>query len=349
MAESPAAIVAVELVDFHPGHVLDPLDDELGDAVATAHVIGGSWVGVHHHRLQLAPVMGIDEAGGVHQRDAVVQCEAAARKDEARPPHRNGDGDAGGHERTTTIRCQFGVLAGVEIHSRIPRVRGAGQWKPVIQSANAYLNHPHTIFTPARQSATIGPGNRVVSVLVWMDLEMTGLDPVDHVIVEIATLVTDDELNIVAEGPDLVVHQPAERLAVMDDFVTNMHKTSGLLELIHASTVSEAEAMTRTLEFIKQHSPEPGKIPLAGNSIRTDRSFLAKYMPEIENWLHYRCVDVSTVKELVKRWYPGLEHTRPSTGVSHRAMDDIRDSVAELRYYREKVFRGSGGPAEQTP
>ena len=184
-------------------------------------------------------------------------------------------------------------------------------------------------------------------MLVWMDLEMTGLNPDVHVIVEIATLVTDDDLNIVAEGPDLVIHQPEDRLVHMDDFVTNMHKTSGLLELIHASTISESEAMTLTLDFIKTHSPEPGKIPLAGNSIRTDRSFLAKYMPDIENWLHYRCVDVSTVKELVKRWYPGLEHARPSTGVLHRAMDDVRDSVAEMRWYREKVFR-SATPGEGT-
>lgn len=173
-----------------------------------------------------------------------------------------------------------------------------------------------------------------------MDLEMTGLDPEVHVIVEIATLVTDDELNIVAEGPDLVVHQPPERLAKMDEFVTNMHRTSGLLDLITSSGVSEADAMSQTLEFIKQYSPEKGKVPLAGNSIRTDRTFLAKYMPEIEYWLHYRCVDVSTVKELVRRWYPGLEHARPSTGVLHRAMDDVRDSVAELKYYREKVFVG---------
>ncbi|MSZ54811.1 MAG: oligoribonuclease [Actinobacteria bacterium] len=175
-----------------------------------------------------------------------------------------------------------------------------------------------------------------------MDLEMTGLDAETQVIVEIATLVTDDELNIIAEGPDLVIFQPDEALATMDDFVTNMHTTSGLLELIKTSTVSHDEAMQQTLDFIKLHSPEPGKIPLCGNSIRTDRTFLAKYMPEIENWLHYRCVDVSTVKELVKRWYPGLEHARPSTGgMTHRAMDDIRDSVDEMKYYRDKVFRTS--------
>jgi oligoribonuclease len=173
-----------------------------------------------------------------------------------------------------------------------------------------------------------------------MDLEMTGLDESRHVIVEIATLVTDDDLNIIAEGPNLVIHQPDEVMAEMDDFVTNMHTVSGLLEKIKTSTISEADAMQQTLDFIKEHSPEPNKIPLCGNSIRTDRTFLAKYMPEIENWLHYRCVDVSTIKELVKRWNPGLEHARPkSEGITHRAMDDIRDSVAELKFYRDKVFR----------
>jgi oligoribonuclease len=177
-------------------------------------------------------------------------------------------------------------------------------------------------------------------MLIWMDLEMTGLDESRHVIVEIATLVTDDDLNIIAEGPNLVIHQPDEVMAQMDDFVTNMHTVSGLLEKIKSSTISEAEAMQQTLDFIKEHSPEPNKIPLCGNSIRTDRTFLAKYMPEIENWLHYRCVDVSTIKELVKRWNPGLEHARPkSEGITHRAMDDIRDSVAELKFYRDKVFR----------
>lgn len=177
-------------------------------------------------------------------------------------------------------------------------------------------------------------------MLIWMDLEMTGLDESRHVIVEIATLVTDDDLNIIAEGPNLVIHQPDEVLAEMDDFVTNMHTVSGLLEKIKSSTISESQAMQQTLDFIKEHSPEPNKIPLCGNSIRTDRTFLAKYMPEIENWLHYRCVDVSTIKELVKRWNPGLEHARPkSEGVTHRAMDDIRDSVAELKFYRDRVFR----------
>ena len=186
-------------------------------------------------------------------------------------------------------------------------------------------------------------------MLIWMDLEMTGLDVERHVIVEIATLVTDDELNIIAEGPDLVIHQPDEALAQMDDFVTNMHTTSGLLDLIKASTITVEDAMRQTLEFIQIHSPEQGKIPLCGNSIRTDRTFLDKYMPEIEHWLHYRCVDVSTVKELVRRWNPGLEHARPkSEGITHRAMDDIRDSVAELKFYRERVFK-SGDETKKKP
>lgn len=172
-----------------------------------------------------------------------------------------------------------------------------------------------------------------------MDLEMTGLNPSVDVILEIATLATDDELNIVAEGPDLVIATPQEQLDVMDPFVVDMHTKSGLLEAIGRSTVTHDDAMNQTLEFIKMHSPEAGKVPLCGNSIGTDRRFLAKYMPDIENWLHYRCVDVSSVKELVKRWYPGLEHARPAKPNNHRAMDDIRDSVAELRFYREKAFR----------
>lgn len=187
-------------------------------------------------------------------------------------------------------------------------------------------------------------------MLIWMDLEMTGLDVERHVIVEIATLVTDDELNIIAEGPDLVIAHPEAALAEMDDFVTNMHTTSGLLELMRTSTITNDEAMRQTLEFIKVHSPEPGKIPLCGNSIRTDRAFLARHMPEIEEWLHYRCVDVSTIKELVRRWNPGLEHARPKgEGTTHRAMDDIRDSVAELRFYRERVFRSADETRKKTP
>ena len=176
-------------------------------------------------------------------------------------------------------------------------------------------------------------------MLVWMDLEMTGLDHTSDVIVEIATLITDDELGIVAEGPDLVVHQPDDVLAAMDPFVIDMHTRSGLLESIKSSTISLADAGAETLEFIKQHVPEPGTVPLCGNSIGTDRRFLASYLPEIEDHLHYRSIDVSSIKELVKRWYPEVDERRPRGQGSHRALDDIRESVREMSYYRELVFR----------
>jgi oligoribonuclease len=175
-------------------------------------------------------------------------------------------------------------------------------------------------------------------VLVWMDLEMTGLEPDTDVIVEIATLVTDDDLNIVAEGPDLVIHQPADVLAIMKPIVVEMHTKSGLLGAITSSTITLEEAGAATLEFIKLHVPEARTVPLCGNSIGTDRRFLAKYLPEIENYLHYRSVDVSSIKELAKRWFPKSGIDRPNKGGMHRAMDDVRESVRELQYYREKFF-----------
>lgn len=171
-----------------------------------------------------------------------------------------------------------------------------------------------------------------------MDLEMTGLDHTRDVIVEIATLVTDDELEIIAEGPDLVIHQPEEILAVMDPFVLDMHTRSGLLDAIRASTITLEEAGAATLEFIRSHVPEPRSVPLCGNSIGTDRRFLAAYLPEIEGYLHYRCVDVSTIKELVRRWYPEVDRARVVKPGTHRALEDARASVDELRYYREHVF-----------
>lgn len=175
-------------------------------------------------------------------------------------------------------------------------------------------------------------------MLVWMDLEMTGLEPDRHVIVEIATLITDDELEIVAEGPDLVVHQPPEALAEMDEFVVDMHTKSGLLPQIQASTISLADAGAQTLEFIKAHVPEARSVPLCGNSIGTDRRFLAKYLPEIEDHLHYRSVDVSTIKELARRWYPKALSGLPRKATAHRALDDIRESIDELRFYRQHLF-----------
>lgn len=176
-------------------------------------------------------------------------------------------------------------------------------------------------------------------MLVWMDLEMTGLDARRHVIVEIATLVTDDELNIVAEGPDLVVHQPEDALAGMDQVVVDMHTSSGLLEQIRSSTTTLAEAGAATLAFIKEHVPEPRTAPLCGNSIGMDRRFLDAYLPEIEEHLHYRSVDVSTIKELARRWYPDAMSAAPRKATAHRAMDDIKESLAELAYWRDSVFR----------
>ena len=176
-----------------------------------------------------------------------------------------------------------------------------------------------------------------------MDLEMTGLNPTTDVIVEIASLITDDDLNIVAEGPDLVVHQPEDVLSRMEPIVVKMHTDSGLLAAIRESRTTLAQAGAATLAFIKQHVPEPRTVPLCGNSIGTDRRFLAAYLPEIEEYLHYRSVDVSSVKELAKRWYPTASVTRPPKVGTHRALNDIHESVRELAFYRQSFFVPSAG------
>lgn len=167
---------------------------------------------------------------------------------------------------------------------------------------------------------------------------MTGLDPDRHVIVEMATLLTTDDLELIAEGPDLVIHQPAEALHAMDDFVREMHTTSGLLEQIAASTVTLEDAIAATMAFLNEHIDEARTVPLCGNSIGTDRRFLAKQASEIEEFLHYRSIDVSTVKELARRWNPDAFKGAPKKAGGHRALDDIRESVAELAYYRSTVF-----------
>jgi oligoribonuclease len=171
-----------------------------------------------------------------------------------------------------------------------------------------------------------------------MDLEMTGLDPARHVIVEIATLITDDELNLVAEGPDLVIHADEDELAEMDEVVVEMHTRSGLLDQIRASTVTLAEAGDATLAFLQEHIDTPRSVPLCGNSIGMDRRFLAIHLPEIEDFLHYRSVDVSTIKELARRWYPEVLATAPRKEAGHRALDDITESINEMRFYRQHVF-----------
>ncbi|MDA8393519.1 MAG: oligoribonuclease [Actinomycetota bacterium] len=180
-------------------------------------------------------------------------------------------------------------------------------------------------------------------MLAWMDLEMTGLDPARNVIVEIATLVTDDDLNIMAIGPDVVCQASAEQLDAMEDVVRSMHSRSGLLDAVVASKTSVQEACEMTLAFLRQHIPKPRTVPLCGNSIATDRSFLVAHMPEVDAWLHYRSVDVSSVKELCRRWYPEALSAAPRKATGHRAMDDIRESVAELAYYRSAIFRDPAG------
>ncbi len=171
-----------------------------------------------------------------------------------------------------------------------------------------------------------------------MDLEMTGLDPDRHVIVEIATLLTDDNLELIAEGPALIVYANTEELGEMDSFVTNMHTRSGLLPQITESTISLDVAGAQTLAFLQEHIAEPGSVPLCGNSIGTDRRFLAVHLPEIENFLNYRSIDVSTLKELARRWNPPAFENAPEKAGGHRALDDIHESLEELRYYREAVF-----------
>jgi oligoribonuclease len=174
--------------------------------------------------------------------------------------------------------------------------------------------------------------------LVWLDLEMTGLDVEKHTIVEIACIVTNSDLEPLDEGIDIVIHQDAAALAQMDDFVRKMHTKSGLLPAISASTVSLDEAHAQTLAYVRSHVPAPGTAPLCGNSIGTDRRFLDRYMHDLDTYLHYRSIDVSSLKELCRRWYPEVYAKRPGKAEQHRALDDVRESLAELRFYRERLF-----------
>lgn len=179
--------------------------------------------------------------------------------------------------------------------------------------------------------------------LVWIDCEMTGLDPKFDEIVEIACIVTDAELNELDEGITLVVKPGEESFARMDDFVVNMHTVSGLIEEIPLG-IGLADAEQQVLAYVKTHVPEPRKAPLAGSSVYVDRGFLANYMPELDAHLHYRLVDVSSVKELTRRWYPRVYFASPEKTGNHRALGDIRDSISELRFYRDAVFVPQPGP-----
>ncbi|MFI0260070.1 oligoribonuclease [Streptomyces sp. NPDC017056] len=183
--------------------------------------------------------------------------------------------------------------------------------------------------------------------MVWIDCEMTGLSLANDALIEVAALVTDSELNVLGDGVDIVIRPPAEALTTMPEVVRQMHTSSGLLAELDSGTTLE-DAQEQVLQYIKQHVPEPGRAPLCGNSVSTDRGFLLRDMPELESHLHYRIVDVSSVKELARRWFPRAYFNSPEKNGNHRALADIRESIAELRYYREAVFVPQPGPDSDT-
>jgi oligoribonuclease len=189
----------------------------------------------------------------------------------------------------------------------------------------------------------MGKVRSVTDRLVWIDCEMTGLDIVADATIEVAALVTDFDLNVLGEGVDIVIKPPPEALDQMVDFVRNMHVTSGLLEELDNGTTLD-DAQEQVLAYVREHCPTGSRPPLAGNTVATDRTFLARDMPELEQFLHYRIVDVSSIKELSRRWFPRAYYNAPSKGGNHRALADIRESIEELRYYREAVFVASPGP-----
>ncbi|MGN6088611.1 MAG: oligoribonuclease [Actinomycetales bacterium] len=183
--------------------------------------------------------------------------------------------------------------------------------------------------------------------IVWIDCEMTGLDLDTDALVEVAVLVTDSELTVLGDGVDVVIRPPDSALASMPDVVREMHTASGLLEELPQGTTL-ANAQQQVLAYVRQWVPEPRKAPLAGNSVGTDRGFLARDMPDLDNHLHYRIIDVSSVKELARRWYPRAYYQSPQKHGGHRALADIRESIAELRYYRQAIFVPQPGPDSET-
>jgi oligoribonuclease len=185
----------------------------------------------------------------------------------------------------------------------------------------------------------------MADVLVWLDMEMTGLDPERERIIEVATIITDGQLVEVATGPELVIRQPDEILAAMDDWNKSHHGASGLIDRVKASTILDGDAEARTIAFINQHVSTKERPVLAGNSIHQDRRFIRRYMPALEKRLHYRMVDVSTIKELARRWYPQVVAKQPPKNETHRALDDIRESIEELRYYKQHLFVPQPPPA----
>jgi oligoribonuclease len=192
---------------------------------------------------------------------------------------------------------------------------------------------------------TLPTVNAVRDELVWIDCEMTGLDLSSDKLIEIAVLVTDADLNILGDGVDVVIHAEDAALSSMVDVVTKMHTHSGLIEEVRASTVDLATAETMVLDYIRQHVKQAKTAPLAGNSIATDRGFITRDMPALDAFLHYRMIDVSSIKELCRRWYPRIYYGQPAKGLAHRALADIHESIRELKYYRRTAFVPAPGPS----
>jgi oligoribonuclease len=323
-------------IDDRKGNMLDSLDDQLCDTVALGHdevVVG---IRVDQKDLEFASVACVDEPWRVQAGDSVVERQSAPRLDEAGIAVGNCNRHARCHECPSSTRRNDDVVVRVEVCSAIAGVRIRRCDRIGVEQRDGYFEHP------SRLPGLLAPFSRSLtslrSVLAWIDLEMTGLEPSRHKIVEIASLVTNDDLEIIAEGPQLVIGASPAELAEMDDFVTAMHTSSGLLAEIETTSRSIADAQVETLTFLASHIAAAGTVPLAGNSIGTDRRFLAAQMPDIENFLHYRSVDVSTIKELARRWHPEVFSNAPEKGGNHRALDDIKESLNELRYYRTHLF-----------
>ena len=183
--------------------------------------------------------------------------------------------------------------------------------------------------------------------LVWIDCEMTGLDLKNDALIEIAALVTDSDLNILGDGVDIVIHADETALAGMPEVVVAMHAASGLTEEVRRSTVTVREAEEQVLAYIREFVPDPRTAPLAGNSIGTDRGYISRDMPELDAHLHYRMIDVSSIKELCRRWYPRIYYAQPAKGMAHRALADIKESIRELAYYRQTAFVAAPGPTSE--
>ena len=187
----------------------------------------------------------------------------------------------------------------------------------------------------------------MVDHLVWIDCEMTGLDLGKDALIEIAALVTDADLNVLGDGVDVVIHADDPALDGMPDVVREMHAKSGLTQEVRRSTVTLADAERMVLDYVRAHVPDARSAPLAGNSIATDRGFIARDMPDLDTYLHYRMVDVSSIKELCRRWFPRIYYAQPEKGLAHRALADIRESIRELEYYRRTAFVPQPGPSTE--